>query len=236
MLMGTAVHAGLAAGWKWGEVPRRAVEAAFAGGWPEDAPAEHDRNALEAQALRVLGAVTEWCAREMPDAEPLMVEEALGTDGHTTPDLVTREGGQLVITDWKYSHHVPADRIHYRLEGPERVHQFWHYVWAVGEHLKEPVALFRKVVIVGGPKIVVKDATFRPTPEGLAQWLAGAKNIWSDMEAGRVAVEEGECFTWQNPNGCKPYGDKWPCSYWDACWTCYGDRKKMENFYGRSGA
>src|SRR6266481_5514797 len=141
MLMGTAVHAGLAAGWKWGEVPRRAVEAAFAGGWPEDAPAEHDRNALEAQALRVLGAVTEWCAREMPDAEPLMVEEALGTDGHTTPDLVTREGGQLVITDWKYSHHVPADRIHYRLEGPDR-----------------PCI----VVIIGGPKIVVKDATFRP--------------------------------------------------------------------------
>src|SRR4029077_2968961 len=101
---------------------------------------------------------------EMAEAVPVLVEEPLGVDGHTTPDLVTREplgaSGGLVVTDWKTSWDVPADRVRYRLEGPERTHQFLHYCWAVQEHLGEPVALFRKVVIVGSPKVIVKDVTF----------------------------------------------------------------------------
>ena len=226
--MGTAVHAGLGAYWGNGE-PDRAARDTVTLLWPEDAPPEFSREGHETLALKVLDAVLKWIAREMPDAEPVMVEQALGADGHTTPDLVTRESGQLVVTDWKTSWNVPAERVRYRLEGAERDHQFLHYCWAVGEHLGEPVKLFRKVVIVGSPKIIVKDVTFQPDPQAIEYWLTGARQMWHDM--GKVRV--GERVAPQNPNGCKMYGDKYPCPYYEACWTCHGDPERMRQFLVR---
>src|SRR3990167_10504857 len=114
--MGTAVHAGLAARWRYRQdsaigvfAPDHAVLGVFAREWPPDAPPEFSREGLESQALKVLDAVLKWIAKEMADAQPVMVEQALGADGHTTPDLVTREPIGLVVTDWKLSMHLPAD-------------------------------------------------------------------------------------------------------------------------------
>jgi len=197
--------------------------------WPEDAPPEFSKEGLQDQALKVLDAVLRWIAKEMPDAEPVMVEQSLGSNGHTTPDLVTRESGQLVVTDWKTSWNVPADRVRYRLEGIERDHQFLHYCWAVGKHLGEPVKLFRKVVIVGSPRIIIKDVTFQPSPQAIEYWLTGARQLWKDM----AQVRSDERVASQNPNGCKMYGDKYPCSYYEACWTCHGDSDRMRQFLVR---
>ncbi len=227
-LLGTGVHAGIAAHWKSRPEPAQALTEAL-GVWPPDAPPEFSREGLESQALKVLDAVLKWVAREMPDAQPIMVEEPLGADGHTTPDLVTREEGQLVVTDWKTSWNLAADKVAYRLEGIDRTHQFLHYAWAVGQHLGEPVKLIRKVVIVGSPRIMVKAATWAPTPEALEYWLTGARQIWKDMGEMRA----GERVAWQNPNGCFQYGSKYPCAYFDACFTCYGDREKMTKFLVR---
>ncbi len=233
-LMGTAVHAGLATYWRKGKEqalpghlnPYDALTLVLRGGWPPNAPPEFSREGSESLALKVLDVVLKWIAREMPDAEPIMVELPLGADGHTTPDLVTREAGQLVVTDWKTSWNVPADRVRYRLEGLEREHQFLHYCWAVEQHLGEPVRLFRKVVIVGSPNIIVKDATFQPSPESLEYWLTGARQMWESMRNMRV----GDEVAWQNVNGCFPYGAKYPCPYLDACFTCHGHREKMTQF------
>lgn len=228
-LMGTAIHAGLAAFWQPAEHlggNPQALRETFQAGWPEDAPPEFSREGLEAQALKVLDTVYKWIPKNIPDAEPVMVEQALDADGHTTPDFVTREPIGLVVTDWKYSHHVDPDRVRYRLEGIDRVHQFNHYVWAVGEYLKEPVRLFRKVVIIGGPKIMVRAAEFAPTPEGTTQWLTGAQEMWAQM----AEMRAGSRIAYQRPEGCKPFGEKWPCPMWEACWTCYGNREKMAQF------
>jgi hypothetical protein len=27
------------------------------------------------------------------------------------------------------------------------------------------------------------------------------------------------------------YGDKYPCPYYEGCWTCHGDEVKMSQFY-----
>src|SRR5690242_1767353 len=84
-LMGTAIHAGLAVFWRTGAKPEAWAAQALRDGWPADAPPEFSRDGLEAQALKVLDKVLTWCAKEMPDATPLMVEEPLGADGHTIP-------------------------------------------------------------------------------------------------------------------------------------------------------
>lgn len=241
-LMGTAVHAGLKDYWRGLQVanglapgefmlrsrtPHHAVEDAFALEWPPDAPPEFSREGLESQALKVLDAVLKWITKEMPDAEPVMVEQSLGADGHTTPDLVTREpGGILAVTDWKTSMHLPADRIHYRLQDIDRTWQFLHYCWAVGEHLKEPVTLFRKVVIAAGPRIMVKDATFVPNDAMLHAWLRDAKVKWDLM----AQMRNGSVYPWRQEDGCLKYGEKWRCPYYEGCWTAYGDETKMAQF------
>jgi hypothetical protein len=235
-LMGSAVHAGLAMYWKerlrkqaFG-VPSNAVIDMFTHGWPQNAPPEFSHDGLESLALKVLDAVLKWIAKNMPDAEPVMVEHPLGPDGHTTPDLVTREAGQLVVTDWKTSWNLDADRMRYRLEGIERDHQFLHYSWAVSEHLREPVTLFRKVVIVGSPRIIVRDAVFRPDPRAIEYWLRSARQMWESMDR----MRRGDEVAWLNPNGCFQYGVKYPCPYLDACWTCHGDAEQMKNFLVRT--
>ena len=238
-LMGTAVHVGLEAYWAHGfkESVGEVVKIAFQLGWPADAPPEYDRTMLETQAIQTLDAVLQWIREHMPDAQPVMVEQSLGADGHTTPDLVTREGsGQsghgsghgsgLVVTDWKVSMYLPADRLLARLEGIERTWQFLHYCWAVGKHLQEPVTLFRKVVIAAGPKILVREATFQPTAPMLAAWLKDAEAKWGLMHQ----MKAGTLYPWRQETGCFMYGPKWRCPMYDACWTCYGQEDTMAQF------
>lgn len=224
-LIGTAIHAGLAEHWRgqpWGDALMLALEQ----GWPSNAPLEFNRDVLESHSFKVLDKVLIWIAKSMPDAEPVMVEQTLREDG-CTPDLVTREPEGLTVTDWKYSHVLDSDRIRYRLEGIDRTHQFLDYCWQVGRTLGEPVRQFRKVVIAGGPRIMVKDATFTPTEPMLEQWLTSARQMWEDMGEMRAGVK----VAYQREAGCMMYGPKWPCQMWEACWTCHGDRGKMAAFY-----
>ena len=239
-LLGTAVHAGLAhywglrAGGLHAGPENEAIYNVFLREWPDTAPSEHSLEGYTEQAIKVVDAVIKWIVKHMPDAKPVMVEQSLGADGHTIPDLVTREqadiypdtDGILVVTDWKVSAHLPVDRIQYRLQDLEKTHQFLHYAWAVGEHLKEPVRLFRKVVIAAGPQIRVKDGTFTPTPESLAAWLADARVKWDLMHK----MRDGIVFPWRNEDGCLKYGEKWRCWAYDFCWTCNGDEEKGKQF------
>ena len=240
-LVGSTLHAGIAAYWVWLEekgpemtgsgakFAEMAAQDYIRQGWPPDAPLEYSRDALESHALKVLDKVLAWVEKEMSGVEPIMIEQALDEKGHTTPDLVTREPAGLTVTDWKYSAHIDPDRVRYRLENIDRTHQFLHYCWAVGKHLKEPVRQFRKVVIVGGPRIMVREATFTPTPAMLDQWLTGARQMWQDMSEMRA----GERVAYQREAGCTMYGPKWPCTYTEACWTCHSDPDKMAQFYTR---
>ena len=229
-LIGAALHAGIAAYWR-GQPPGGGVLLAFGTDWPPDAPPEFSQDALESHTLKVLDKVLAWIAKELPDVRPVMVEEPLGPNGHTTPDLVTREQADiLTVTDWKYHHILDADRVRYRLEGIERTHQFLHYCWAVGERLGEPVRQFRKVAIVGGPRILIREATFQPTLSMLEQWLTGARQMWEDM----AEMRAGRRVAYQREAGCFMYGPKWPCPMYEGCWTCHGNREKMAQFYTRN--
>ena len=235
-LMGSAVHAGLAAYWlnRKGRVvpmppPKECAVNVLRQDWPSTAPPEFSRDGLESLALKVLDKTLAWIAKEMPDAQPVMVEQTLRADG-CTPDLVTREptgqGTGLVVTDWKTHWNLDPDKVRYRLEGLDRVHQFNDYAYEVGKQLGEPVALIRKVVIVGSHRIILRAAAWPPTPQALEYWLTSARQVWEDMSK----VRAGERVASLNPGGCTMYGPKYPCTYWEACWTCHGDREQMAQF------
>lgn len=224
--MGVAVHAGLAALWKREVDHKYRVLNVFEEMWPKENPFL-DRELHEDLALKMVMEAITWCQGFMVDAEPLMIEEALDEDGTTTPDLVTRENRGVVITDWKLHYEVKPEHVHYRLEGPERVHQFQDYIWRVGEKLGEPVRLFRAVHLVCQPKRMIRAVTFVPNPEAQAEWLRQARRKWHLM--GMMAADP--TLAYRNENGCKLYGEKWPCPQWTACWDLHGDQDLMAQFY-----
>lgn len=226
--MGSWVHTGMATWWKGGteaESCRAAWEQSY-NEWPE--VTEVSREGITELLSAVILKTIKWCRVEMAGAKVLMVEQPLGEDGKdTTPDLVTEENEIVVVTDWKYSHHVDPANVHYRLEGSDRIHQFKHYTWRVGEYLNRPVRLFRKVVIVGLPKVIVKESTFVPDEQAQAEWLRQSRRKWHEMA--RMKVDP--LMVYRREEGCKPFGDKWPCPMWEACWTCHGDQEMMTKFY-----
>src|SRR3972149_2760518 len=222
MLIGSTIHAWIAGYWRrildGPDAPDPEMNALdfLCEGWPLDQPG---LDAAKEHVRKVAEAVMKWISKGMPDAIPLIVEQSLGADGHTTPDLVTREPGGIVITDWKYSAHVAPENIHYRLDGADRSHQFAHYAWAVNEYLKEyvkeSVRLIRKVVIVGGPRIIVKAVEVMVDEHAQAEWLRQAKVKWQEM-GDMTRMPE---LVYRREEGCKPFGDKYPCEMYDACWT-----------------
>lgn len=231
--MGTAIHAGMAEFWRNGRGKcADAVLGAFAKEWPIEAPIEFSREGLEELAVKVCKKTVAWCETNMADAKVLMVEEALGEDGHTTPDLVTEENGEVIITDWKYSHQVQPENIHYRLEGSERNHQFRHYAWAVAQKLGRSVSRFRKMVLIGLPTIKVAEDIFEITEEAQEAWLVQANAKWAAM----VEMKSFPQWVYRREDGCMPFGEKYPCSMYEACWSCHGDENLMAQFYTREAS
>lgn len=235
ILMGTAIHAGLAALWRRETAHKWAVLNVFEALWPAEGGGAHDRERLETLALQCVMETITWCQATLGEVEPLLIEQSLDEDDHTTPDLVFRRAGGIEIIDWKYHHEIDLAKkpwsLQDRLEEVARVHQFQDYCWRVGEYLQEPVRLFRAIHIIGQPKIVVREAAFQPSAAAQAEWLRQARRKWHQM--GMIATEPA--LAWRNENGCKMYGEKWPCPQWAGCWECSGDPEQMAQFYVKEG-
>lgn len=227
-LIGLGVHAALEK-W-WGRIP--SVDAAQVARdyvvnlWPADAPDVFSVDGAASRAGKAAATAVKWFETEMAEASPLLIEHSFG---ESIVDLVTQEGDLLVVNDYKYVHELPGDRVHYRLDAFPRKHQFWHYVWRTGEHYMRPVDLFRGVLIIGGPKMMVKHTTFAPSPEGIAAWHKSAQAKWAMMEAmagGTLGIPRRE-------EGCSMYGDKYPCPMAEGCWTLNRNEAGYDAIYNR---
>jgi hypothetical protein len=227
IIMGTAVHAGMASLWREEEGSSASILNVFEAEWPESEPG---REVAEDLALKVVLATMRWC-QQLGEVEVVAVEEPLGEGIEGTPDLITRETGGLVIWDWKFSERVKPEHLHYRLEHPEHSHQFQHYIWGVQEKYHEAVSLFRKVVIVGLPKVQVAQALFVPDPMQTREWLRQAKVKWHTMAQMKAAGSLHGGLVYRNEGGCRPFGERWACPMERACWECHGDRTQMAQFY-----
>lgn len=224
LLVGTALHAGMAAYWRGH--PDAALPALEAG-WPQGG----SEFSLEGTALlleKMVQATIAWCKKELEGAIPLLIEHSLGPDG-ATPDLVIRNRGQVEVIDWKSHMEVKPDRIPYRLQDPDHSHQFQDYIWRVSEYLNEPVRLFRAVHIIGLPRLIVRETTFVPSEAQQAEWLRQARRKWHLMAMMKV----DPALVYRNEGGCKPYGADYPCPMWTACWECHGQPGAIAQFYTR---
>jgi len=236
-LIGTSLHAGMAEYWRGRQgheaEPRKVAQATLAGGWQETA--EQSLEGISQLLDRVLDATIAHCAQHMRYEDALLIEQPMRPDGHTTPDLVTREitpsSDRIIITDYKYHHEVEGKNLPYRLEGDERKHQFRDYHHVVSEYLGEKVGLIRVLHIVGLPKVLIRENNFTYSPESQAEWLRQAKVKWHQMAQMKAGGELHGGLTWRNENGCLQFGSKWPCEMFTACWECHGNQEQMAQFY-----
>lgn len=227
---GTWVHAGMAAYWNillggWqGKSPELTAISALEKDWPEST--DYSKEGAITLLDKVVSKAIGWCQTNLEKTIPLEIEQPLG-DGDTTPDLVAREAGDLVVLDYKTHYEVLPDRRHYRLEGPERSHQFNHYSWAISQKYAEPVTLFRAIHIFALPSIKIMEASFVPDPEAQKEWLRQASRKWYVME--QMKVEPAQVY--RREEGCLQFGDKHPCPQWEGCWTCHGQPDALKQFY-----
>jgi len=77
------------------------------------------------------------------------------------------------------------------------------------------------------PKPIVKAVEFTVEKAAFLSWFDGAINKWEQMSK----MAQNPASVYRREEGCKPFGEKWPCPMFEACWTCHGDREKMANFY-----
>jgi len=232
--MGTSLHAGMAEYWRGRQgheaQPRAVAQLTLVQGW--QTTAEQSFEGMSALLDRVLDATIAFCAQHMRTEDALLIEQPLEADGHTTPDLVTRGFSPehqmgLIVTDFKYHHEVQPQNIVYRLADPDHSHQFQHYAWRVGEYLREPVRLVRALHVVGLPRVIVRETNFTPSPEQTQAWLKQARRKWHLMHMMRLDPD----LVYRNEMGCKPFGDKYPCPMWEACWVCHSNEEQMAQFY-----
>lgn len=232
LAIGTALHAGIAQYWRGllhqgdpRETPEHIAASTLAAIWPPDAPVVYSQESAQATISRLLDAFPTWVSTGMV-ALPLAVEKDYG---EARVDLITEEAGDLVVTDWKYHANVPADRLHYRTERLSRSHQAWHYIWRVGQDFGRMVSRFRHVLLIGGPRLIIRDYVFTVEPDALAAWLHGAESKWMQMSR----MNEGMERIYRREEGCYPYGEKYPCPAFDGCWRLHGNESKYDALYHR---
>lgn len=241
--IGKALHAGLAARWrqflpgapKGGLDPLSSASQQLVMDWPPDAPATYSREGALGTIAKLLDAFEKWAPTGMPGAVPVGVEKDYG---EAIVDLETEEPDGLVLTDWKYAHNLPGDRVHYRLTPAPRTHQFWHYIWRAGQEYSRIVSRFRVVLLIGAPRILIRHTDFKVEPDALAAWLRGAEAKWAEM----ARIEPGPSMAiprmnqtpiYRRQEGCYPFGEKHPCPFLDGCWRLHGDETKYEALYNR---
>ena len=233
--IGLALHAGVARYWRaqmpGGREgapldPLQCATGSLKLEWPPDAPLAYSLEGAVRVLERLLEAFEKWVGVEMPGALPVAVERDFG---ESRVDLVTEEPDGLVVTDWKYKHNLPLDRVLYQLNPVERSHQAWHYIWRVGQEYSRTVSRFRLVLLIGAPRVAVRHTDFTVEPDALAAWLRRAEAKWGEMERMRM----NQTPIYRREEGCHPYGEKHPCPFLDACWRLHGDERKYETLYNR---
>ena len=218
MLLGTAIHAGLAGLYAGLLNPVTLLDMALDSGYIEND--EWPKLALSKLAKRGLNAAIEL---EVMRGGVFIVADA--SIGYCRPDLVFRRDGHLYVVDWKVSLKLDHRYEAARLAEFDTDHQMWHNAWEVGEYLSEPVAKVIVAQVVLTPRCHASTFEIVITPERLAFWLRGAKRLWEDMEAERVGVRP------LAPRFSSCHGKYGACSYVPWCHEFGGDAARANVYY-----
>lgn len=227
-LIGTAIHAGLAAFYRGqtGPVspappadPREVALAEIRSIWAENA----DLN-LEAAEKLVSSGLAVAMAHPL-DGQVIAVEMTIGD---CTPDLVMSTPAGLVVWDHKWKHRVEEQWMDKELRGTATLHQLWHNAMRVSQAAKQPVVGIGKLLIVSQPKTRARPYFHAISLKRLVAFTQAyeihrARAIQDDARWRAEGISPPQNFT-----SCWDYGG---CPYRILCHDLEGDETKASNLY-----
>ena len=167
---------------------------------------------------------------ELGMATNLGVSQILAVEefyGNIKPDLVAKQGQDLVVIDHKVKMKLDDQYLEKELQGYDVSNQLWHYGWAVGMEHGEPVqaAIIHMIILAPFPRTLLHPVKL--TPEGIKHWLHGVTRDWKGMTAIAKGLEEpGARFS-----SC--VGKYGMCDFGVLCHTLHGDESMAPTFYDK---
>jgi hypothetical protein len=212
--MGTATHAGLATYYDMlrdGHEQSEAVEMAQVDGnlALQGLYVAQERYTLAGLSKVLVRAIKTTVEQgiQVPPHKVIAVEEKFA---HGILDLLTRVGGELVVTDHKTIYDADEHKALLRLNEYEASHQLYHQAWVTRQHFGETPKYVQIQQIVLTPTCRVKVEMFSITDEQIDRWLQSSEVHWS-----RMANEEEEGFAPMNFASCfNKYGK---CDMFNVC-------------------
>lgn len=145
--------------------------------------------------------------------------------GNIKPDLVGRQGDDLVVIDHKVKMNLDDRYLEKELQSYDTGNQMWHYGWAVGNEYGEEVkyVCIHMIILAPFPRTLIHPVKI--TPEGIQHWLKGVMRDWQGMSAIANGQEEpGARYT-----SCQTkYG---LCDFHALCHSLHGDESVAATFY-----
>lgn len=223
MVIGSAIHAGVAAHFRavrgepvLGPVPTAAMVL-------EHGYVEQDTWTLESLNRLVDKGIT-LVLKEVhlhPDAKIIAVEQTIAG---RHPDLVTSLHDALEVWDWKTSVSLEARWVPDRLDEYMHSWQLLDYAYHCQEYYQRPVTQVSPVLVILGPRPMVKMQPIRVSNERLQQWKRSADVVWTLMASGQ---------TWMNLEACSNKGHFYgkTCPMFQGCHDLLGDETLFSGIY-----
>jgi hypothetical protein len=173
-------------------------------------------------------ARVEHAIRKYVKADPLLdyqikhVELTLPDHGNARIDLGVRDDFGPSVVDYKFKLRLDARYYDKTVEEYRNNWQQFHYGWAYGEYLGEPINNYMICLVVAEPKFSVKLHEFPIHPEAMEAWKASAQRIWTQMDH----EDAGLVQPWMATEHASKWG---PCEYQKACFDHRWDMDLMRN-------
>lgn len=220
IILGTAIHAGLAAEYRRqrGDLdqpePTEATLVSLRAGYADNV--DWELGAVEKLALRGLQAAL---AVDVPGGRRILKVDEKLVVGH--PDLILESPNkEMVIVDNKITMRLNPEWQVKRLAEFETANQWWHYAWeaqrTLGRTMQVVSGLVAHITVLT-PRVRSFTHAWDAHPFHIEKWFRGAVRRWCEMERERRGLVEA---TW-NLDGCNnKYG---PCPYKMLDWDLRGD-------------
>lgn len=225
MLLGTAIHAGLAthyANLEKETLPYESAHAVLEAEFQEGS--EWSLDGLRSLVTKGLKAAL---ATELVSANGSVVGVERWV-AHSRIDLVTREPFGLVVTDHKVSLDLEKRKLDYKIRDLDPSWQLLQTAWGVQQLFGECPAWSRAHIIAIGPRPFTYVHSIPITPERLADFEKSAVRHWQDMELDNLGQMLGNLPP-MNTRSCWRYGRK--CEFYDGCHIYAGDLTKFPTLY-----
>lgn len=172
---------------------------------------------------RVEHAIKKYMVADPLDSYDIVdVELSLPDHGNARIDLGVRDSFGVSVVDYKFKLRLDSKYYDKTVEEYRNSWQQFHYCWAYGDYLGEPIHNYSICLVVAEPKFSAKLHEFPIHPESMEAWKASAERIWAQMDSEDAGISQ----PWMATEHVTKWG---PCEFQKACFDHRWDMNLMVN-------